>query len=61
MITIIGNTRIQTPSDGNLLMNGDIFSKEVYLGEGAEEWEEVLDEGQLDPNQSVLEKTEIIE
>ena len=56
MIVIIGNTRVQTPSEGNVLTNGESFSREVYLGEGAQEWDEVPDEGQLDPNQSVLEE-----
>jgi hypothetical protein len=56
MITIIGNTRVQTPSDGNLLTKDGIFSKQVYLGEGAEEWEEVLDEGQMDVDQLILEE-----
>ena len=47
MITIIGTTRVQTAQEGMLLTKGDTFSKEVYLGEGAAEWEEVEDKGQL--------------
>lgn len=54
MITIIGTTRVQIPQDGMLLTNGDTFSKEVYLGEGAAEWEEVVDDGQLEPDTPVL-------
>ena len=49
MITIIGTTRVQTAQEGMLLTKGDTFSKEVYLGEGAAEWEEVVDDGQLEP------------
>jgi hypothetical protein len=39
----------QTASEGKLLTNGDTFATVVYLGEGASEWEEVDDIGQLKP------------
>jgi hypothetical protein len=46
-MTKIGNR--QTPDEGKLLTNGEVFSRLVYLGEGASEWEEVDDTGQLNP------------
>ena len=49
MIEIIGTTRVQTPNEGYLLTNGESFSRLVYLGEGAQPWEEVPDDGQLEP------------
>jgi hypothetical protein len=39
----------QTASEGKLLTNGDTFATVVYLGEGASEWDEVDDTGQLNP------------
>ena len=49
MITIENGHRTQTASEGILLTNGESFSKIVYLGDGAPEWQEVPDNGQLDP------------
>ena len=49
MITIENKLRMQTPSEGNLLKHEENYSKLVYLGDGAPEWEEVLDSGQLEP------------
>ena len=54
MITILGTTRVQIPQAGNLLTDGDTFSKEIYLGEGAVEWSEVPDDGQLEPIQAEI-------
>ena len=54
MITETGNTRVQTPAEGMLLTNGEVFSKEIYLGEGATEWLEVPDDGQLEPIQAEI-------
>jgi len=48
IVTLIGNTRVQTPSSGYLLTDGEIYSLQVYLGEGVEPWQAVIDEGQLD-------------
>jgi hypothetical protein len=48
MITNIGNTKVQIPSEGMVLSTGQNYSKMVYLGEGAQEWEEVEDIGQID-------------
>ena len=42
----------QVASEGYVLKNGDLYSREVFLPEEAEYWEVVSDEGQLDPNQS---------
>ena len=38
----------QRPDEGKLLTNGELFSKLVYLGDGAADWQEVDDIGQLD-------------
>lgn len=46
MITNENGLRIQTASEGFVLKSEDNYSKLVYLGEGAQPWEEVLDEGQ---------------
>lgn len=54
MITNIDGLRKQTPKQGNILTNVDSFSYEVYLGDGASEWEEVLDSGQLEPIQAEI-------
>jgi len=49
MIVIENGHRTQTADEGMLLTNGESFSKEVYLGDGATAWDEVLDIGQLEP------------
>ncbi len=46
-IKIENGHRAQYASPGMLLTNGETFSKLVYLGDGAPEWEEVEDKGQL--------------
>jgi len=47
-------TRVQVARDGYLLTNGEVFSKEVYLGEGATEWQEVEDTGQMNTEQGEI-------
>ncbi|HEY6915153.1 MAG TPA: hypothetical protein VI413_10795 [Paludibacter sp.] len=49
MITNEDGLRKQTASDGMLLVNGESFTKEVYLGNGMPELEEVPDDGKLEP------------
>jgi hypothetical protein len=47
-------TRVQVSRDGYLLTNGEVFSTEVYLGEGAIEWQEVEDVGQMNIEQGEI-------
>jgi len=54
MITTIDGHRTQTPEQGNILTNGEVFSYEVALGDGMPEWEEILDSGQLEPIQAEI-------
>lgn len=49
MTTTENGLRKQIASEGMILKNGDNYSKMVYLGEGAQEWDEIPDDGQLEP------------
>lgn len=49
MLTEVNGFRIQTPESGNILEWEGNYSHEVALGVGMPEWNEVLDEGQLEP------------
>jgi len=49
MTTIENGLRSQTASEGMILKNGDSWSKQVYLGDGAQEWEEVPESMQPQP------------
>lgn len=59
MTTTENGLRKQIADEGMLLKNGDNYTKMVYLGEGAQEWEQVEDTGQIDIG-VVNAKTEII-
>jgi len=49
MITNENGLRTQTASEGMILKNRDSWSKMVYLGDGAQEWEEVPESMQPQP------------
>lgn len=49
MITEKDGLRIQTAEEGMLLYNGEIYAKEIYLGDGAQPWQEIPDDGQMEP------------
>lgn len=49
MITIENGHRTQTAATGNILIFDGMFAYMIYLGDGAQEWDEVLDSGQLEP------------
>jgi hypothetical protein len=48
MITIIGNTKVQIPRYGYLLTDGKVYSLGIFLPLDAQEWDEVINNGQLD-------------
>jgi hypothetical protein len=57
MITIIGNTKIQTARYGYLLTDGKVYSLQIFLPLEAKEWDEVINDGQLDEIRPIDEST----
>jgi hypothetical protein len=50
----------QTATTGNILTDGTTYSYEVYLGEGAADWQEIQDKPEYHPNNEVEPDTTVI-